>query len=367
MKLFVCFLFLLTTSLGLAAQGPRPTRARDGLVGPVKTLESGIINYAVKDGKRVEGKSQVTQKLSFDERGNLTESITFDPTTGTINTRLVFTYDVLGRNTGYDEYYRPANQTVAKPRKHIDTLDHNDRVVERILYEADGTAGGRFTYKYDDKGNKLEEAFYAWTGSRIGRITYTHDAAGRVLTETNYDGDDTVAGKTVNSYDANGRTVEWVRYVKDVLRYKRLFTYDNRGRLVEEETFEFNAPPGVFFTHAPVPGKVVYTYDDKQRSKEIATYDPAGALKTREVRTVDAHGNQVGWEFYNADGSARPTEINFYEQQKLLGKLAGKSHTQFQYDAHGNWTKQIHLILPDGATEPQPYRADYRNITYYKD
>lgn len=364
MKFLACFLFLLMTSGGLAAQGPPPTRARDGLLGPVKTLESGTINYEVKDGNRVEGKSRLTQKLRFDERGNLIEAITFDPN-GSISDRMVFTYDALGRNTGYDEYYRLSNQAVAKPRKHIDTLDHNGRVVERIIYEADGTAGSRFTYKYDDKGNKLEVSFYSWTGAHLGQTTYTYDAAGNPLTQTARNLNDATSSKTVNSYDAKGRLVQWEQYQGEVLRYKKLFKHDGKGRVTAEETFEFNAPPGVMFSHAPVPGKIVHTYDDKQRSKEIATYDPTGALKTREVRTFDDHGNQVGWEFYNADGSARNSEINFHENHRLLGKLTGKSHTQFQYDSHGNWTKKVYLILPDGAQEPQSWRADFRNITYY--
>ena len=366
MKLFICFLVLLAACTGLAAQGPPPTVAREGLAGRVKTVESGTIDYAMKDGRPVEGKARLTRKLSFDERGNLIEAITFDPN-GSITDRMVYTYDALGRNTGYDEYYRPANQLVAKPRKHIDTLDHNGSVVERIIYEADGTAGSRFTYKYDDKGNKLEESFYSWTGAHLGQTTYTYDAAGKVLTETGRNLNDGTWWKTVNSYDAKGRAIQWEQYQGELLRYKKLFKHDDKGRLTEEETFEFNAPPGVHFSHAPGPGKVVYTYDDKRRFKETATYDPTGALRTREVRTVDEHDNQVSWAFYKADGSAQNSEINFYENQKLLGKLTGKSHTQMQYDSHGNWTKKIHLIWPDGAKDAQPWRADYRKITYYED
>lgn len=363
MKLFICFLLFLTASVSVAAQGP-PTRARDELVGPAKTLESGTIDYEVKDGKRVEGKSRVTKKWSFDERGNLIEAINFDPNGG-ISDRMVFTYDALGRNTGYEEYYRPADKTMGAPRKNIYTLDHNGKIVEMINYEAGGSFGPRFTFKYDDKGNKLEESFYNWTGAHLSQTTYTYDAAGNVLIQTARNLNNATSSKNVNSYDAKGRLVQWEEYQGEVLRYKKLFKHDDKGRVTEEETFEFNAPPGVFFSHAPVPGKIVYTYDDKKRSKEAATYDPTGALKTTEVRTFDDHGNQVGWEVYNADGSARPTEINFYENHKLRGKLTGKSHTQIQYDSHGNWIKQIHLILPDGAKELQPWRADYRNITYY--
>lgn len=367
MKFLVCVLILLTSSVGLTAQEPPPTRATDGLSGPVKSIEWGSINYAIKDGKRIEGEPRPIQAIKFDEHGNRTEAITFE-NDGTIKTHLTYTYDALGRNTGYNESYRLAsNQSLSSPRKHTYTLDHNGRIVEFILYEADGSAGSRFTYKYDDKGNKIEQAYYAWTGARTGRLTYSYDAAGRRLSETSYDSHGAVSWKTVNTYDSNGRVAEWVQYQGEVLRYKKLFKYDHKGGLAEVETLEFNAPPNLHISHAPVPGKIVYTYDDKRRSKEISTYEPNGALKSREVQTFDEQGNQVSRAFFNADGSAQNSEIAFYDKNKLLEKLGGKSLTQFTYDAHGNWTKKVHLILPDGANEPRPWRVDYRNITYYKD
>src|SRR5687768_16590931 len=163
MKLLVCFLLLLTTSLGLAAQEP-PTRARDELKGPVRTIESGTIDFVLKDGKRVEGTPRVAKILKFDERGNRTEATTFDPDGG-IAERMVYKYDALGRNTGSDEYYSLARKVVTNPRRRIYTLDHNGKVVEMIVYEADGSVGSGFKYKYDSKGNKVEDHFTSWTGA----------------------------------------------------------------------------------------------------------------------------------------------------------------------------------------------------------
>ena len=363
MKLLACFLLLLTTSLGLAAQEP-PTRARDELKGPVRTIESGTIDFVLKDGKRIEGTPRVAKILKFDERGNRTEATTFDPDGG-IAERMVYKYDALGRNTGSDEYYSLARKLVTNPRRRIYTLDHNGKVVEMIVYEADGSVGSGFKYKYDSKGNKVEDHFISWTGATILRTTYTYDAAGHLLTQTAYDAHDVVSWKTIDSYDSAGRRTDWAQYEKHVLRYRKLFKYDDKGRVTEEETFEFNARPRVIFSHAPVPGKIVSTYDDKQRSKEIATYDTIGALKTREVHIFDEHGNIVGWEIFNADGSARNFEISLYDKNKLVEKLAGKALNQNSYDSQGNWTKKVYLILPEGAKEPQPWRADYRNITYY--
>ena len=319
----------------------------------------------LNDGKGVERKRVILHSLRFDEHGNRTESTTYRED-GAVSEKLIYTYDVLGRNTGYNEYYSLTNQPLLGPRKHIYTLDEGGRIVEYMVYDSGGSIADRFTYQYDARGNKLEENFYSWVGKRIGRLVYAYDDVGHLLAETSYDRDDAVAWKNVSSYDPEGHQLEWVQYQKGVLRYKKMSKYDDEGRITEQQTSEFNAPPNVYVSHAPVPGKIVYSYNDRERFKEIATYDPNGSLRTREVRTLDEKGNEIGWAYFNADGSPKNTEINFYDKNKLVGTLSGKALLKFEYDSHGNWTKKAHLILPAGAREQEAWSADYRIITYYK-
>lgn len=366
MKFLVCFLFLLQVSVGVCAQEPPQTLGRHGLKGPVRTVETGRIEYVFRDGNYVEGRRVTFSRETFNEDGNRTEFARYEEDGG-VSSRHVYQYDALGRYTGYEGYYTLGKGPLQGPQKHLFTLDEHARIVEYIVYDPGGALSSRFTYRYDTRGNKLEHNMYAWTGQSMGRLVYTYDEAGRQLTATSYDRDDAVASKSVNSYDSKGHLTEWAQHHGEVLRYKKLFKHDDKGRVTEEETFEFNAPPNLRSSHAPVPGKIVYTFDDKRRSKEISTYEPNGALKSREVQTLDEHGSQVSRAVFNADGSAQNTEISFYDKNKLTEKLAGKSLTQFTYDNSGNWIKKVHLILPDGAKEPRPWRGDYRNITYYKD
>ncbi|HEY0348949.1 MAG TPA: hypothetical protein VGC60_12425, partial [Pyrinomonadaceae bacterium] len=199
----------------------------------------------------------------------------------------------------------------------------------------------------DAKGNKLEEDFYTWIGKLNGRLVYTYDEAGHNLTQTSYNSDEVVSWKTINTYDAEGHQVEWAQYINGILRYKRLFKYDRDRRPAEQETLEFNAPPNVYSDHAPVPGKLVYTYNDRERSKETATYKPDGSLKSKEVRTVDEKGNETGVASFAGVDSSR------------------RSMLTYEYDSHGNWTKKIWANLPNSAKEAEPYSAEYRTITYY--
>jgi hypothetical protein len=341
-KLFLTAVALLLFVGGAMAQDPAPTLARDHLLGPVKLVEAGRVDYVRDQGTPVEGKRQIVQKLSFDERGNRIDAVAYRE--GSLAERLVYTYDVLGRNTGYDEYYTLTNQPLRGPRKHIYTLDADGKIAEYMVYDTDGTMASRFTYQYDAKGHKLEEDFYSWTGKRTGRLVYTYDEAGHNLTQTSYNSDDVVSWKSINTYDAEGHQLEWVQYQNGVLRYKRFSKYDRESRVTEQDTVEFNAPSNMRVSHAPVPGKVTYAYDDSARTREVMTYLPSGTLKSKEIHATDERGNETAW-----------TSVS--DGWTLLFK--------FEYDAYGNWIKKTRLTRAAGAKEPEPQGVEYRDISYF--
>ncbi len=343
MNTLITSLALLLASSVVSGQDRPPNLVREGLLGPVKMVEFGRSSYTLSEGKTVEGKRANFQKLTFNQRGYRIESVLYGDH-GTISERLVYTYDALDRNTGYEEYNSTLDKTLSKPRKHVYSLDQNGRIVEYIVYESDGTKGSRFTYEYDAKGNKLEEDFYTWMGKRIGRLVYTYDEAGRQLTETSYDRDDTVNWRVASSYDDDGRPTEQTQYQGSVLRYKVLTKHDAKGRPVEQETLEFNALPNVLVDDAPVPGKITYAYNDSDRTREVSTYTPNGTLKKKEVHTSDERGNETAW-------------VNAYDGGTLLFK--------YEYDAYGNWTKKTRLNWVPGAKEPEPHTVEYEDISYF--
>lgn len=344
-------------------------RDQAGLISSAKTIEVYIIDFAMKEGKVEQGKHRPWHSITYNPEGNIVERISYNHL-GNIAEKLVYTYDTRGRNIGYEEYSACVDKSLTIPRKHIYILDDRGNRIEYKVYDSDGTLASRFTYKYDAQGNKIEEGFYYHTGQFGGKSVYTYDEWGNQTSQTSYGADGVINWKTVSTYDAQGNRTEWLQYQRDTLRYKVISMYDEKGRIVENGTIEFNAIPNVRVSHAPEPGKVVYTYNDEKGTKEVFTYKPDGVLKDRMIYTYDSRRNEVGRAMFKADGSPNDFVIRFYDniyepESKFRGSLSGKSLVEFEYDSHGNWTKKTYLIQSGKNGKPQPYRAEERIITYY--
>ena len=335
-----------------------------GLKGRVKSVEVSRVEYALKDGRSVEARRTPFRKTIYDEQGRRVEEVTYGQA-GSVSQRLVYTYDAEGRNTGYEEYSSLVDKSLSKPRRHVYALDGAGRMVEYTVYESDGSAGSRFTYAYDAAGNKTEEAFYSWQGVLRGRLVYAYDARGNVLTQTSYDAGDAVSWKDVNVYDAEGRKTESAQYHGDKLRYRFFYKYDAKGRQKEVETREFDALPDLRPSHAPEPGRVVYTYDDEKRTKDVAAYDERGVLKSRLLYSLDETLNGGGATELNADGSVKSKELRWYDKDVPVGTLSGTPTAELAHDERGNWTRRTFLLKPAGAESAEPYWAEFRVIVYY--
>ena len=368
MKSLALSLLLVVASSSGAARAQAGEGKSDvekaGLAGRVKSVELVRVEYAFKDGRGVESKRGIVRKTIYDEQGRRAEEVMYDQG-GSPSARNVYTYDAAGRSTGYEEYNSVLDRSLSKPRRHVYTLDGAGRTVEYTVYESDGSVGSRFTYAYDAAGNKTEETFYSWQGRRMGRLVYAYDARGHLLTQTSYNEGDEVSWKQVHVYDAEGRKTESAQYQGETLRYRFFYKYDAKGRVKEVETREFNAIPNVRTTHAPEPGRVVYTYDDEKRTKEVATYDERGTLKKRMLHSLDEKGNDAGAKELNADGSPKAAEMRLYDENAGLRTVTGTTSAEFVYDARGNWTRKTFLIKPAGAERAEPYWAEFREIVYY--
>ncbi|CAN5344360.1 hypothetical protein BH10ACI2_BH10ACI2_08510 [soil metagenome] len=346
-------------------------RLKAGISGAAMAVETFVLDYTLHNGKTAAGKKVPRESTTYDQQGNILEHISFRNPTGEPLEKLVYNYDSKGRCVGYDEYYYSHNPSPSIPRKHVYTLDERGRRTEYRVLEADGSSASRFVYEYDLRGNKIAESYYSHTGESIGKLVFVYDGAGNEISRASLPPNSAGGWKSDKKYDKAGRPIEWRQYQNGKLRYKISSAYDEKGRVLSQETVEFNPlqPPNLTPTHSPIPGKIAYTYDDKKRTEEVTTYVQDGSLTDRVVYTYDEKGNEIGIRRFNSSGSSVTTAFQFYSelansQGTFLGSLSGQSLCEFEYDSAGNWTKKTFLIQGENGDNPQPYRAELRVITY---
>ncbi len=363
-RIFSALIFTFLALSIAAAQG-RDDKKQHDVVGPVKALGVGRIEYTLKNGKSVAGKRILRYTITFNEDGKKTEEVSYDQSGASIIDKVVYAYDKEGRLKSYVSYSSSVDETLSTPQKNDYKLDDKGNVIEYVNYQPDGTLGSRTLYKYDAKGNKTEEIFYSWNGTPTGKLLNTYDEAGHLLTATSYIEDDSINWKIACTYNTKGNQIEWLQFIAGVLRYRVTYNYDDKNRVIEQETFEYNKPPNMRTTHAPEPGKIVYTYNDTKRAKEVETYKEDGSLKHKMIYLMDERGNEIEWRTFNADGSPKNSEIHWYDKARLSCTLTGIEIANIEYDSKGNWIKKARLIKSADAAEPEAYSAEYRVITYY--
>ena len=358
------FSFLFFTSAAYA-QG-RTDRELSDLIGQVKSVEAYHVSFTMKDGITEEAKREPWYSDTYNIDGKKTEDVFY----GHPGSKCVYTYDTRGRCTGYEVYTVTSDNNRALYRKHIYTLDDKGNRIEHKIFDSDGNLADRFAFKYDTKGNEIEEVSFTFDGLIKEQRIYTYNVRGNLTGQIIVGADGSIKRKYDNRYDNEGKRIEGRRYKGDILRYKVIIRYDEKRRIIEEETMEYNAIPELREEYDADPGKVVFTYDDNKRTKDVATYSSDGSLKERVILTYDAKGNEVGRAEFKADGSPNYNEVKFHEDidnqwSKLLGSLTGHTLVEFEYDSRGNWTRKTFLIQSGKGDEPQRYLAEERVITYY--
>lgn len=169
-------LSILVMACGRKSEEPKPEPTRK-LVGSVETK---IYHATLDQGKFVKGELLGTIEEEFDSDSRLT--------------RMVFIpFDPEGRNDD--------------PQHQI----HN--------------------YKYNDKGQLMEELVANQDGGNKFRTVYSYDEGGRLVSELTYEGDDTgfPARKEYTKYNAEGKPIEGLENDRNKFTLK----YDDHGNITE--------------------------------------------------------------------------------------------------------------------------------------
>jgi hypothetical protein len=164
--------------------------------------------------------------------------------------------------------------------------------------------------QYDSSGNRLESGKALYRDDRIEHgsrtwSTYRHDPENRRLEAISYDEEGSVTGREITDYDSRGRIKESTSFDDlGVIVSRRVYVYDdflNQSEMVS------------YRSYGAVESKTVKRYDLIGRPVESRVYHSDGALVSKTISTYDEDGTKEGFVFYDGDGTVQYREAYDFE------------------------------------------------------
>jgi len=205
----------------------------------------------------------------------------------------------------------------------------------------------KYTYKYDENDNKIEENDWNFDGSLKYKTIYKYDESGKMLEENHYYDDGRLNYSYVHIYDEKFNKSEVIEYMSDGrVDSKTLYNYNNLGLEIE---FKSYTSDGRLVSH------VTYEYDKNGNVIEyktlISPYEKTiGTIKHKrnskgyiiETKNYDLSGNLIDCSSFCYDDKGNPT-----------------NNMKYKYDSKGNWIERIEF------DENKPVLIIEREFTYY--
>ena len=241
-------------------------------------------------------------------------------------------------------------------------------------------------WSYDDHGRLSE--FRAGRDKEQTRwfVNFRYDAKGRLLGyedkavtlfEISYSGN-TITVSNLEKYnrhkffeqvqrvDATGRVTDLkvfdINAGRLKLWYHVAFKYDQQGRIVQQDTDPFKMGDGD--DNAPLPGKLLVSYDDVKRTGEQKFFDPAGKLSLHTRFEFDRDGVPIKFHILDPSERERIGSEIFVDSMRHSTVRAGNVEWEVLYDEHGNWTERRRWFTPADGSPRIMTRIWKQAITY---
>ncbi len=220
MKTFVIFITIFSVSLTTCAQNPKALLTELGLKGPVKK----IIEYKYStDTSKINidtSKKILKTIIEFDENGNETEELMYNIDRKGQQSKFSFKYkkDSTIVKTQFDDRGKLFCTYVFKydgqGRKIV--FDTKSEKYKRQGYLSMSPSEGMTTYKYDEKGNLIEDDQYNVSLKKyVFKNKYLYDEKNQKIEMDGYRDEEILDSKTIFKYDTVGRAIEMSSYDRD--------------------------------------------------------------------------------------------------------------------------------------------------------
>ncbi len=162
------------------------------------------INFTLdSNGKPIDGEKLST--LNYNSNGFLTETIIYS-LDGTVKDKYTYEYDKNGRRIKTSRY---SDGQLLNSYKY----DYNEfgNKIKAYSYNPAGELEEYYLYKYDGEGNLVEEDWFSASGEKIYSVENDYDDGVKTRTST-YDKNNDLIFEYVFKYDQKGNIIEEIKY-----------------------------------------------------------------------------------------------------------------------------------------------------------
>lgn len=168
--------------------------------------------------------------------------------------------------------------------------------------------------RYDEAGNKVEEAHFNSDDSLVFKTVWTYDSAGKLVEQVNFDANESPTFKTTFEYDLNGRLTEKKTFgsdgsLEDVLRPN----YTAEGLRIEKETLPFSEDGDDVDCLVEIEGtdmlfstqgvrRIKKIYNDKGKPIDITLYNNKEKRTGKILLAYNDYGKLIEIEHYGSSG-----------------------------------------------------------------
>jgi len=207
------------------------------------------------------------------------------------------------------------------------------------LWEKNGDVPEKFQslqfFRYDEAGNKIEEAHYSADNSLLFKTIYVYDSAGKLVEQIYFHTNESPTFKTVYEYDQTGRLIEQKSFGADGSLERTLRpAHTIEGLRIEEETLPFSEADSDSFCLTGIEGTdmlfsaqggdiIRKVYDDKGKLIEITIRSKKGKRAGKILFAYDGDGRLIEMSHYGGNGFSPCGERTKW--QRILEPFAMRS------------------------------------------
>jgi hypothetical protein len=216
-----------------------------------------------------------------------------------------------------------------------------------ITFIRKGTIDELYLYSYDSNNKLIDILGYNSDGSISFRLTGSYDINNNLIEVIEYDSDGSISFRTTNSYDINNNLIERIGYNSDgSISYRDTYFYDSNNNLIER--IEYNPDGSIFY-------RDTYFYDSNNNLIETIGYDSNGIFLLRWTSSYDSNNNLIEVIGYNSDGSIFDRRTYSYDINNNLIETIGYNsdgsisyRDTYSYDLNNNLIEE-NWYSPDGS------------------